>query len=354
MKTNALTTGVYAACLICVCLFILSISLDSYVSYAAMAQTTILLGSETESDHHIDLFRTEYSDASGDVNVRSRDNDNIIAPGTSGEHMILVKNDTEYSLEYEIVMDASIKDGPAPDVKLPIYVRMVAGSPSPKQWSSLRDAASQKLRGTLGSGQNVSFYCQWRWDEGDDGLDTRLSKDAGNMKLCADITVNAWQKAESEADKGSSTGANLVAGSVAAGYHVTQADELGWVNDPQSGEWYYTTEKQADVSDMQSILTKSVLYTGWLYESRDKSWYYLSPETGKMCTGWNKINGSWYYFALREDADDHDWNTELTENGIIKWNYHGHGVHSYGSMYVMEYTPDGYFTDSEGRWIQGG
>ncbi|MGN0261948.1 MAG: hypothetical protein ACI4B9_03765, partial [Eggerthellaceae bacterium] len=26
------------------------------------------------------------------------------------------------------------------------------------------------------------------------------------------------------------------------------------------------------------------------------NWYYLSKSTGKMLTGWQKIDGKWYYF----------------------------------------------------------
>ena len=33
--------------------------------------------------------------------------------------------------------------------------------------------------------------------------------------------------------------------------------------------------------------------TGWT--KVDGSWYYLDPATGAMATGWVNVNGYWYY-----------------------------------------------------------
>lgn len=70
--------------------------------------------------------------------------------------------------------------------------------------------------------------------------------------------------------------------------------------------------------------------TGW-YADETGSRYYLNPEAGMRCgemlTGWQKIDGSWYYFKR-------EFNTEM------------------GRLLVNGVTPDGYRVDANGAWIE--
>ena len=68
------------------------------------------------------------------------------------------------------------------------------------------------------------------------------------------------------------------------------------------------------------------MHTGWfLYGNR---WYYLIPGEGSMAAGWNLINGFWYYLNLAGQAERPE-----------------------GAMYSNEYTLDGYFVGTDGRWM---
>ena len=68
------------------------------------------------------------------------------------------------------------------------------------------------------------------------------------------------------------------------------------------------------------------MHTGWfLYGNR---WYYLTPGEGSMAAGWNLINGFWYYLNPTGQAERPE-----------------------GAMYSNEYTPDGYFVGTDGRWM---
>lgn len=60
-------------------------------------------------------------------------------------------------------------------------------------------------------------------------------------------------------------------------------------------------------------------------------------------TGWQQIDGKWYYF--NETAAGQTWfyNEELG-----KWLYSQNEVRPYGSMFRNEYTPDGYYVDANG------
>ena len=52
----------------------------------------------------------------------------------------------------------------------------------------------------------------------------------------------------------------------------------GW--EKVNGTWYY-------------FKSSGAMQTGWLQEG--KTWYYLKS-SGAMATGWEKVNGTWYYF----------------------------------------------------------
>ena len=86
-----------------------------------------------------------------------------------------------------------------------------------------------------------------------------------------------------------------------------------------NGKWYFFDESGYAVKDWQVINEKTYYFnsdnqmvTGWLYTDAwyylgsdgsrqsgwmkvNNSWYYMDPESGKMCTGWLEADGSWYY-----------------------------------------------------------
>ena len=64
--------------------------------------------------------------------------------------------------------------------------------------------------------------------------------------------------------------------------------------------------------------------TGWIYDTVYQSWFYMDENQG-MLTGWQFINGKWYYFNPNPD-------------GIA------------GTMYVKRQTPDGWYVKEDGSW----
>lgn len=91
----------------------------------------------------------------------------------------------------------------------------------------------------------------------------------------------------------------------------------GWYQDVKSGNWYYLHA----VSD--GML--GTMEEAWHYDVKENYWYYLKPGTGELLTGWQKIDGHWYYF-----------NTD--------------GRQPLGALYQNEWTPDGYWVDESGVW----
>ncbi|MBO5279043.1 MAG: N-acetylmuramoyl-L-alanine amidase family protein [Lachnospiraceae bacterium] len=111
------------------------------------------------------------------------------------------------------------------------------------------------------------------------------------------------------------------------------AMKTGWLKD-EDGDWYYLNQ------------TSGVMETHWYQDEQDGKWYYLDGTSGKMKLGWFKdVNGKWYYF--NEKASQQSWFMVGSD-----WVYNGIGERPLGSMYRGEMTPDGYYVDETGAWVQ--
>lgn len=136
-----------------------------------------------------------------------------------------------------------------------------------------------------------------------------------------------------------------------------------WVKLPvQGGEtWYYFNKD-------------GYMATGWLFENNN--WYYLDPQTGtnngRMMTGWQQIGGQWYYFnqngsmATGWNYINNNWyfldHQAGGNNGRMmtgwhmisdKWYYFSTDkLAGEGSMYADRMTPDGFYVNKDGVWVQ--
>ena len=66
------------------------------------------------------------------------------------------------------------------------------------------------------------------------------------------------------------------------------------------------------------------LSTGWIYDTLYQGWFYMDENQG-MLTGWQFINGKWYYLNSNQDG-------------------------SAGIMYSNRRTPDGWYVKEDGSW----
>ncbi len=113
--------------------------------------------------------------------------------------------------------------------------------------------------------------------------------------------------------------------------------EYGWYLDERTGKWYWMHRTSDGML--------GTMLTGWHYDDQDGKWYYLSPETGEMLLGWQQIDGVWYYF--NPYAPETTWVFDESTGG---WTWNGSASRPYGSMYINEMTPDGYYVDENGAW----
>lgn len=174
---------------------------------------------------------------------------------------------------------------------------------------------------SAGRGTSVSSYT-WVQERENDDTSWKLLTSNGTY-VAGTIVMDAEGNAVEQIKWVSVNGAMYAFG--ADGY----ADD-GWVLDRLTGIWYYV-----DIN--------TGLRTGWHEDLYDKRVYYLDVNTGAMLTGWQQIDGKWYYF--NETATEQTWFYN-EESG--KWLYSGKEVRPYGSMFRNEYTPDGYYVDVNG------
>ena len=122
-------------------------------------------------------------------------------------------------------------------------------------------------------------------------------------------------------------------------YHVDEAGKLSY-------DWYLEGENTWYKLNKEPGDKFGAALTSWNHESMDSKWYFFDPATTKMLTGWQKIDGKWFYFTKQNEAQtyygsNHDkWIYDPSKPGK-----------PYGSMYRNERTPDGYLVDEYGVLI---
>ena len=107
----------------------------------------------------------------------------------------------------------------------------------------------------------------------------------------------------------------------------------GWVYDYSAGEWYYVDENTG-------------MRTGWYLDPQDGKWYYLDPATGEMLTEWQLIPDLGYVY-LNPYAPQPTW---TYDEELKTWVYMEGAGRPYGSLYMAEWTPDGYYVNADGVW----
>lgn len=107
----------------------------------------------------------------------------------------------------------------------------------------------------------------------------------------------------------------------------------GWVYDYSAGKWYYVDENTG-------------MRTGWYLDPQDGRWYYLDPATGEMLTEWQLIPDLGYVY-LNPYAPQPTW---VYDEALKTWVYMEGAGRPYGSLYMAEWTPDGYYVNADGVW----
>ena len=125
----------------------------------------------------VELFRTSYNNASGEVTVQSANSDKIVAPGTDGKYVFTLANTGKRDADCKIWVDAEINFGFS---ELPIQIRMsgrngwLIGDENTWKTASTLDTAGEREYLEAGSSAEYTIYWQWPFENGADEFDTML------------------------------------------------------------------------------------------------------------------------------------------------------------------------------------
>ena len=137
------------------------------------------------------------------------------------------------------------------------------------------------------------------------------------------------QKGYRNEEQGVITGANNQA--VNDGYSHWMKDAKGWWLRYSDGTWpmgragAYHWEKIN--GRWWAFGSDGYISSGWIYDTIYQGWFYMDENQG-MLTGWQFINGKWYYLNPNSDG-------------------------TAGIMYTKRRTPDGWYVKEDGSWDEG-
>ena len=103
------------------------------------------------------------------------------------------------------------------------------------------------------------------------------------------------------------------------------------------------TSTSSSTSSGSTTTTTTASTTEGTWVQNETGWWWCNPDRTYPASNWKKINGYWYYFNA---AGYCVMNTWVQTDG--KWYYCGND----GDMWVSRWTPDGYYVDANGVWVQ--
>ncbi len=141
-----------------------------------------------ETSTSVDLFKTYYTDAEGNVTVQSLDGRNIIAPGTSNTYEFNVKNTGNISLDYTLNLEGVFKIS---EHHLPFYVRLSQGERwlvgGENEWVHADMMKTLVEKATLPVGETATYVFEWQWPYESDDESQQLINDLNDTLISADL-----------------------------------------------------------------------------------------------------------------------------------------------------------------------
>ena len=193
-------SGVLILLMIFVILFLLTTALIGSRLYdlTTRDQYTVDLGvGEPESE--IELFRIEYSNETGEITVEGVDGQNVVAPGTTAEYSVRLRNNDEMVIDFMMIPTVeflSAHDIPVVFKMMDDYGNYILGSDT--EWVSAEQMDTFAHKGSIHPGEVFTYHISWRWvfevSDEQDAYDTFL----GSMdeKIRPGVSVGITMEAE--------------------------------------------------------------------------------------------------------------------------------------------------------------
>lgn len=112
----------------------------------------------------------------------------------------------------------------------------------------------------------------------------------------------------------------------------------------ESPEWEVDEEMAKKFRDFTGSIRSadgSAMAGQWMEDGG--RWWYLNRDGSYMRDNWQCIDSKWYYF----DSEGY------MVTGWVNWKEHSYYCGKDGAMWASCWTPDGYYVDDDGAWVQG-
>jgi hypothetical protein len=146
----------------------------------------------------------EYTNAAGEITVSGTEGQAVVAPGTSVECTIRLRNADKIALDYVLSPEVTRTS----DYHIPIMIRMLDINLNyligdEKTWVPIEELTGLSVEQTLVRGESTEYYFQWKWEfeSGNDAYDTELGIAANEENVGLEVTFNLLAEANTEIGK---------------------------------------------------------------------------------------------------------------------------------------------------------
>lgn len=188
------------------------------IDYITRDDKEVLL--QSNFDSQLELFSVQYENESGEITVSGAEGKKVVAPGTSVDYTIRLRNKDKVAIDYALIPNVSYTS----EFSVPILVRMLDDDEKyvigdAKTWATVEEIKTISEQKTLLKGESAEYVFQWKWEfeSGDDEYDTFLGSiaDAKNVGIFVKLDLHAEANTEIGANGGimkSGLGNIIVAG----------------------------------------------------------------------------------------------------------------------------------------------
>lgn len=175
---------------------LLAVRLANYIS---KDDKEVLL--QSNFDEQLDLFSIQYENQNGEVVVSGAEGQKVVAPGTSVDYTIRLRNKDKVAIDYELTPEASNLS----EYSVPIYVRILDDDGNyvvgdAKTWASIEEVSDVVEKKILLKGESTEYIFQWKWEfeSGDDEYDTFLGSIVDKENVGVSVKLNLYAQANTE------------------------------------------------------------------------------------------------------------------------------------------------------------
>lgn len=124
---------------------------------------TVDLGMEAPNGK-LELFRVEYANDSGEITVRGTNGQNVVAPGTSVDYDLRLRNHDECIIDFVMIPSVEFFTDASVPVEFKIvdtYGNYILGSE--EEWASAEQLSKLQHKGSVHPSEVYTYHISWQW-----------------------------------------------------------------------------------------------------------------------------------------------------------------------------------------------